>query len=81
LGGLRIMAVDGTVFDIPDTEANARVFGYPASRPGTRSAFPKVRLVLLIEALRVRGRLRRETLLQRRLTGTHLGSSKYVVIN
>ncbi len=44
------MAVDGTVFDIPDTEANARVFGYPASRPGTRAAFPKVGLVLLIEA-------------------------------
>jgi len=44
------MAVDGTVFDIPDTLANARVFGYPASRPGTRAAFPKVRLVLLIEA-------------------------------
>jgi hypothetical protein len=50
LGGLRIMAVDGTVFDVPDTEANARVFGYPPSRPGTRAAFPKVRLVLLIEA-------------------------------
>ncbi len=50
LEGLRIMAVDGTVFDIPDTEANARVFGYPASRPGTQAAFPKVRLVLLIEA-------------------------------
>ena len=50
LGGLRIMAVDGTVFDVPDTEANARVFGYPASRPGTQAAFPKVRLVLLIEA-------------------------------
>lgn len=50
LGGRRIMAVDGTVFDVPDTEANARVFGYPASRPGSRAAFPKVRLVLLIEA-------------------------------
>ncbi len=50
LGGLRIMAVDGTVFDIPDTEANAKVFGYPATRPGTVAAFPKVRLVLLIEA-------------------------------
>ena len=50
LGGLRIMAVDGTVFDVPDTKENARVFGYPASRPGTRAAFPKVRLVLLIEA-------------------------------
>lgn len=50
LGGLRVMAVDGTVFDVPDSETNARVFGYPASRPGTQSAFPKVRLVLLIEA-------------------------------
>ncbi len=50
LGGLRVMAVDGTVFDVPDSLVNARVFGYPASRPGTRAAFPKVRLVLLIEA-------------------------------
>ncbi len=40
------MAVDGTVFDVPDSEANARVFGYPACRPGTQAAFPKVRLVL-----------------------------------
>ncbi len=50
LGELRIMAVDGTVFEVPDSEANARVFGYPATRPGTQAAFPKVRLVLLIEA-------------------------------
>lgn len=50
LGELRVMAVDGTVFDVPDTEANARVFGYPGSRRGTRAAFPKVRLVLLVEA-------------------------------
>ena len=50
LGGLRVMAVDGTVFDVPDTQSNARVFGYPATRPGTVAAFPKVRLVLLIEA-------------------------------
>lgn len=50
LEGLRIMAVDGTVFDVPDSVANARVFGYPATRPGTQAAFPKVRLVLLIEA-------------------------------
>lgn len=34
LGGLRIMAVDGTVLDVPDSQANAKVFGYPASRPG-----------------------------------------------
>lgn len=50
LGGLRVMAVDGTVLDVPDSFANAKVFGYPGSRPGTRAAFPKVRLVLLIEA-------------------------------
>ena len=44
------MVVDGTVLDVPDSAANARVFGYPGSRKGTRAAFPKVRLVLLIEA-------------------------------
>lgn len=50
LGGLRIMAVDGTVMDVPDTRENARVFGYPGSRPGTYPAFPKARLVFLVEA-------------------------------
>lgn len=50
MGGLRVMAVDGTVLDVPDSQANAKVFGYPASRQGTRSAFPKVRLVMLVEA-------------------------------
>ncbi|HCF27456.1 MAG TPA: IS4 family transposase, partial [Cyanobacteria bacterium UBA11049] len=50
LFGLRVMAVDGTVLDVPDTPANAKVFGYPGSRNGTRAAFPKIRLVLLIEA-------------------------------
>jgi len=50
LGGLRVMAVDGTVLDVPDWKANARVFGYPASRRGTQGAFPKVRVVMLIEA-------------------------------
>jgi hypothetical protein len=44
------MAVDGTVLDVPDTEANARVFGYPGSRPSTQAHDPKVRLVILIEA-------------------------------
>lgn len=50
LGGLRVMAIDGTVLDVPDSIANARVFGYPASRHRTRAAFPKVRVVMLIEA-------------------------------
>jgi len=49
LGGLRVMAVDGTVIDVPDSPANAKVFGYPGTRPGTKAAFPKVRLVLLVE--------------------------------
>jgi hypothetical protein len=42
LRGLRVMAVDGTLLDVPD--------GYPGSRQGSRAAFPKVRLVLLILA-------------------------------
>jgi hypothetical protein len=50
LGGLRVMAIDGTVFDAPDTPTNARVFGYPGSPKGTYPAFPKVRLVFLVEA-------------------------------
>jgi hypothetical protein len=50
LGGLRLMAVDGTLLDVPDSSTNALVFGYPGSRYGNRAAFPKVRLVLLIEA-------------------------------
>ncbi len=27
------MVVDGTVMDVPDSEANARVFGYPGLNP------------------------------------------------
>jgi Insertion element 4 transposase N-terminal/Transposase DDE domain len=50
LGELRIMAIDGSVFDIPDSVENARVFGYPGSRPGTKASFPKARLVILVEA-------------------------------
>ncbi len=40
LNGLRWMGIDGTVFDLPDTEENARVFGYPGTRKGTHAAFP-----------------------------------------
>lgn len=49
LKGLRWMAIDGTVFDLPDTEENGRVFGYPGSPKGTKAAFPKARLVILVE--------------------------------
>jgi len=50
LNGLRLMAVDGSTLDLPDTAANARVFGYPGTRAGTEASFPKARLVLLVEA-------------------------------
>jgi hypothetical protein len=38
------------ILDIPDSNENARVFGRPGSRPGTRAAFPKALLVILVEA-------------------------------
>ena len=50
LNGLRIVVIDGSCLDIPDSDENARVFGRPGSRPGTRAAFPKARLVILVEA-------------------------------
>jgi len=50
LKGLRIVVIDGTTFDVPDSDINSRVFGRPGTRPGTTAAFPKVRLVILIEA-------------------------------
>lgn len=50
LNGLRIVVIDGTCCDVPDSDENARVFGRPSSRPGTQAAFPKVRLVILVEA-------------------------------
>ena len=50
LNGLRIVVIDGSCLDMPDSNENARVFGRPGSRPGTRAAFPKARLVILVEA-------------------------------
>ena len=45
LNGLRIVVIDGTCFDMPDSNENAKVFGRPSSRPGTQAAFPKVRFL------------------------------------
>jgi hypothetical protein len=46
--GLRLLGIDGTIFDVPDSPANARVFGRPR---GGRSdgAFPQVRKLSLVE--------------------------------
>ena len=47
LRGWRLMAIDGFELDVPDTRANAAAFGYGAG--GSRSAFPKVRVVTVGE--------------------------------
>ncbi|MHB1772964.1 MAG: IS4 family transposase, partial [Acidimicrobiales bacterium] len=46
--GLRLMAIDGTVFDLPDTAVNAAHFGRPGSGRGD-GAFPQARVVALAE--------------------------------
>ena len=48
LFGLRLMALDGTTEDVPDTPANAAVFGRHTSARGA-SAFPQVQGVYLVE--------------------------------
>ncbi|MFF7183093.1 IS4 family transposase [Streptomyces sp. NPDC008121] len=48
--GWRLVAVDGTVFDVPDTDANGVFFGRPGSGRGQqRSAYPQVRVAALVE--------------------------------
>jgi len=47
---VRFVVIDGTCFDVPSSDENARDMERPSSRPGTQAAFPKVRLVILIEA-------------------------------
>lgn len=49
--GLRVMSLDGTCLDVPDTPANAEAFGRPgSSRREGGGAFPQLRLVALSEA-------------------------------
>ncbi len=45
---MRLVAFDGTSINTPDTEDNDKAFGRPGSGRG-RAAFPKIRLVSLIE--------------------------------
>lgn len=45
---LRLMAIDGTVFDMPDTPANARIFGRGCNQRSP-NAFPQVRVLALCE--------------------------------
>jgi hypothetical protein len=46
--GLRLMALDGTTFDVPDTPANTAAFGRPGGGRD-HGAFPQVRLLGLVE--------------------------------
>ena len=48
-GGLRLMGLDGTIFDVPDSEANAAVFARPSAGPRGEGAFPQVRKLSLVE--------------------------------
>lgn len=45
----RLMAIDGTNLDVPDTAANDEAFGRPTAARGEGSAFPQVRMVGLGE--------------------------------
>jgi hypothetical protein len=47
--GLRVLAIDGTTLDVPDSPANVAAFGRPATHRGERSAFPQVRVLGLAE--------------------------------
>jgi hypothetical protein len=46
--GKRLMALDGTMQDVPDTEANAAAFARPSNQYG-KGPFPQVRLLVLTE--------------------------------
>jgi hypothetical protein len=47
--GLRLVAVDGTLEDVPDTSANDAFFGRPTSGKRGDGAFPQVRKLSLVE--------------------------------
>jgi len=49
LAGRRLVAIDGTCVDLPDTPANDSHFGRPGVMKGERSAFPQARVVALAE--------------------------------
>lgn len=48
LGGLRLMAIDGTTIDVADTPENDQAFGRPTTKRGD-GAFPQIRVLALIE--------------------------------
>jgi hypothetical protein len=49
--GLRLVAIDGSCFDLPDEAENAEAFGYPGSRTSLvgHAGYPQARCVALVE--------------------------------
>ena len=46
---MRLLAIDGTVESVPDTESNREAFRYSTNDECTHSPFPQARLLLLVE--------------------------------
>src|SRR4051812_22758433 len=46
---MRLMGIDGTVLDVPDSEANAAAFARPSAGDRGPGAFPQVRKLSLVE--------------------------------
>ena len=47
--GMRLLAIDGTVESVPDTENNREAFRYSTDDECSHSPFPQARLLLLVE--------------------------------
>ena len=46
--GLRVMAIDGSNFEVPDEPGNIAAFGYPGSRTGG-AGYPQAQGAILVE--------------------------------
>jgi len=49
--GLRLVAIDGSCFELPDEADNAKTFGYPGSRTSVagHASYPQARCAVLVE--------------------------------
>jgi hypothetical protein len=47
--GFRLVGLDGTVYNVPDSEANAAAFARPSAGPRGAGAFPQIRKLSLVE--------------------------------
>ena len=47
-GGLRVVAMDGSNFELPDEATNVKAFGYPGSRTG-HAGYPQAQCAVLVE--------------------------------